>query len=245
MPPDCGHAFRDVLQIIRAKESAFSGDFPYEIYDTGLVWLPKSLSATLNHERTIRSLVTVVRGLAETWFSSRFIERKNLVANSFSTSPNSSLARWLSMTLHGEITAHEWDTRTDSETEYHIGRPANIHVISKIANNGIFFLDPSNHILSFRPLDPSTTHLGAKTWELRKYELLNSDQKYGMTVSVTGQYAAVWNQDQLQILLINIHSSACHSLPLADCSDVLSPDNFSLCFSPDEMYLAVCFSDTA
>jgi len=260
-------AFNDTLQLIKT-ESAIFADFPYEIYHTMLIWLPRTVCQPLACEREARQLPSVEYGLPETWLPPDLLEGKELVpapissspsqksppgllkerglvAHSLSTFPNSPLARWLSTTDHGEITVHEWDTKTNHETKYYMGRPTNIKVITKIASNGIFFFDPDENILSFKPLGLTTAPLREKKWRVRNCDgLLKSDQKNGMDVSVNGQYATLWNQDQQRILLINIDSIACYWLPLANRSDFLSTDNFDLHFSPDEMYLAVCFSDT-
>jgi len=86
-----------------------------------------------------------------------------------------------------------------------------------VASNGVFFLDPQEKTLSFKPLDPSDVsgpHLRTTTWDLPDVEILQSDQLSGLAISVNGKYAALWGQDGFYMLLFDVSNDMYHWVPL-------------------------------
>jgi len=215
MPPDCGYAFKDVLQLIKAEYGTFE-DFPCEIYHAALVWLPKSLCAPLQHERATRSLPTIISGLPDSWPSQAPTERKQLVADSLFTIPGSSLVRWLSISDEEEMIVHEWDTKVDSETQYSMGRRAHGRVLLKIATNGVFFFDPETNILSVKHFSSPTQRqlYSEKLWHFENAGSSSTpNPTFELAVSMDGSFAALWDPHQPQVWLVNVHKRTCYNIP--------------------------------
>jgi len=198
-----------------------------------------SISASLKRERTVRSLPTVVRGLAETWPSPT--EKDNYVfAHSLITVADSPLARWLSLSDDGELIAHEWDTRVDSETQYSMGHVANDHVCSRMATNGVFIFDPETKVLSFKHSIQRRLY-SRKLWYFKDVESsLISVPTFELKVSVDGQYAALWDRRLPRVWLVNVNQKTCHSIGSSSATSFYSPDYFDLCFSPNGLRIAIC-----
>jgi len=258
MPADFGHAFGDVLQLIKAKNYTF-GNFPHEIYHTALVWLPKSISTILNRERTARSLPVVERGLPETLLSQSLSRQSKLVMGSLITVADSPLARWLSVADDKELIAHEWDTRVDSETQYSMGHLANEHVCSRMATNGVFVFDPVIKVLSFNHSIQGRL-CSRELWHFKDARFMSTIE---LEVSVDGHYAAVWDQSHPRVWLVDVHQNTCHIIPrpsllssflgsssaksfsspftgpFGSADSSLSPYDLDLCFSSDAMCFAI------
>ena len=242
LAPDFAHAFSDILELIETKQETFK-DYPYEIYHTTLIWLPKSICAPLARERRRGSIPTVERGLPATWDSKGARHTRNLAPNSLFVS--SALARWLSVSDESELIIHEWDTRDNSEVQYSIpGVLPNTRIISKIADNGIFCLDPETTTISFRPISRSPSLSNTKTWYLEhSVALLSSNQRIGLTVSVNGKFAIAWNRDSFHVWLVDVEADRCYHSKLDKPPSMSFFDGFVVCFSPDEAFLAICYSD--
>ena len=247
--PGLAQVLSDILHLLTETDCNTFREYPGEIYHSALIWLPTSVCAPLADERSKRSLPLVTQGLRVNW--TKLNDRvgtgqQTLVTNSLFTSPKFTFARWLSISDDRKLMAHEWDTQTDSETQYSLGFPAYKRFISKIAITGIFFLELEKHILHFKPFPHShytmtRPQLRAKTWHIRDS---GAHQRFylptELVISANGRYAAVWNEGQHRVWLVNVHKNVSHWLP--------PPENhskhFSLCFSPDETYL-VAWCDTS
>lgn len=249
MPPEFGHVFNDILQLIK-RDSDTLHRFPGEIYYNALIWLPKTSCEPLCHERNRRPLPTVERGLPEHWsvqpYQTSENDKQKVIIGSLITLEERSLAWWLSISDQGEITVHEWDITTDVETQYPMGHLANTHVISKVASNGVFFFDPKEWTCSFKPLNHSTVSQQqphTKTWDLHTLELPESDQQMELTVSVNGKYAALWGKGQSWVFLIDVSLDTVHRMSLAYSLRPTSlPIVLSVCFSTNETDMAVITS---
>jgi len=250
MPSHFAHTFDDILQLVKADKDTLE-EYPCEIYYSALVWLPKSVCGPLDRARNRGSIPTVEHGLPKTWprQGSQAVHQHKLVADSLFTSPNSYLAYWLSRSDDDEIIAHQWDTKTDLETRYNMGTLPNKHAILKVADNGVFCFNLKDSYLSFQPLPHSPATVSEVEPDISRSRfwksdgLLRSDQRVGVATSAHGRYAAMWNQDQFRALLVDVLWRTSYWLPLEKPPNFSSRSEFSLCFSPDETCLVVCFSN--
>ena len=158
-----------------------------------------------------------------------------------------SSAAWLSISKGDEVIAHEWDTTTALESQWLLGRLANSRVISKVASNGVFFLDPEEKTLSFKPLGPPTLsrpHLRLMTWDLPDVEKLHSDQPGRLAISADGNFVALWGWHGFWVLLVDVSNDVYHWAPLVKSPNLSDfPRVLKVCFSPDETRLAILSSE--
>ena len=232
MGPAFSHAVNDILGLMK--------ELPCDIYHNALAWLP-------TWERKRRTLPTVELSLPERWGLQGYGSEQRILVDSLVAFEEKSTAAWLSFSKGDEIIAHQWNTITASESQWSLGRLSNSRVISKVASNGVFFLDPQEKTLCFKPFGSSTLsrpYSRTVTWDLPDEEALQSDHFCGLAISVNGKYAAAWSKDRFRVLLVDVSNEVCHWVPLVKSSalSVLTPI-LRVCFSPDETRLAVLSSE--
>jgi len=237
LDPQIGHALKDVHNLIKRSGNTLV-QYPMEIYYSALVLLPKSVCLPLARERHNRALPTVIRGLPETWEP----PERSLLAHSLFISADKPRAHWLSRKSSCGTMIHEWNIRTNAETQI----PVNIHsighapTITKLANNGYFSYSPESCLLSFVAFSSSAgSNPEPRLWDLSNANVLPLHSETTLLhASDNGEYACVLHAGHPQVYLVDVKLNSCHWLPLS----VTEPSYSGLAcvtFSSDAKLLAI------
>jgi len=217
-----------------------------------LVWLPTSVSEGLSRERRRSYLPTIERGRFKSWLDlgklGDFGEDQTIprdlqtIHGSLFTSSRLSCARWLSYSDDSELVLHEWDTKTSSETQtimQHIDSRNRDDRIHKVAGNGVFSFDRKENVLYFKPPSLDTEPQALQVDWFHSYNKLESTR---MAVSEQGNYVALWDENTLEVCLVDVRNSAFRLLQLGESGAESLSGPLIACFSPDETLLGISYS---